>query len=256
MLRSLFSAFLMYSRIPMPHTEWKEENRRYSLGFFPLVGAVIGGLLVLWRYLSALSGNGQLLFATVAVILPVLVTGGIHLDGFCDVEDAMASCSSPDKRLEIMKDPHIGSFAAIRLGMLLVAQFGLMSQITGLRSACTVGCVHVLSRAISGIAAVTMKSARNNGSLQSFVSPAHRNTVIAMDLSFAAAACAGMIIAGGYSGAAAVAAAVITAAYFRHFAYKSFGGVTGDLCGWLLQLCELWSLAAVVFTDTVLEAII
>lgn len=255
MLRSLFSAFLMYSRIPMPHTEWKEENRRYSLGFFPLVGAAIGGLLILWRWLAGALGAGPLLFAAVAAIIPVLVTGGIHLDGFCDVEDAMASCGSPEKRLEIMKDPHIGSFAAIRLGVLLIAQTGLLSQVTELRSACVVGAGFVLSRALSGLAAVTMRSARNNGSLQSFVRPSHRNTVIAMTVSFAAAACAGMIFAGGLSGAAAAAAALVTAAYFRHFAVKFFGGVTGDLCGWFLQLCELWLLAASVFTDIIMEAI-
>ncbi|MBQ1398379.1 MAG: adenosylcobinamide-GDP ribazoletransferase, partial [Clostridia bacterium] len=45
MIHSFFSAFLMYTRIPMPQVEWREENRRYSLCFFPLCGAVIGGLL-------------------------------------------------------------------------------------------------------------------------------------------------------------------------------------------------------------------
>ena len=49
MLRSLCSAFLMYSRIPVPQVEWNEENRRYALGWFPAVGAVLGLLLVLWQ---------------------------------------------------------------------------------------------------------------------------------------------------------------------------------------------------------------
>ena len=102
MLRSLFSAFLMYSRIPAPKVEWKEENRRYALGFFPLVGAVIGGLLMLWRLGCGKLGFGQLVFAAGAVFIPVLVTGGIHLDGFCDVCDARASYADKAKRLEIM----------------------------------------------------------------------------------------------------------------------------------------------------------
>ena len=46
-LRSFASAFLMYSRIPMPQVEWKEENRRYALCFFPLIGAVIGAVFIL-----------------------------------------------------------------------------------------------------------------------------------------------------------------------------------------------------------------
>ena len=59
MIKSLISAFLMYSRIPMPQIEWKEENRRYALGFFPLVGAVIGGMLILWRCLCNILGFSQ-----------------------------------------------------------------------------------------------------------------------------------------------------------------------------------------------------
>ena len=49
MLNSLFSAFLMYSRIPVPQVEWKEENRRYSLCFFPVIGVVLGIIqILLW----------------------------------------------------------------------------------------------------------------------------------------------------------------------------------------------------------------
>ena len=71
MPKSLISAFLMYSRIPMPQVEWKEENRRYALGWFPLIGAVIGGLLLLWRMFCTRFQCGQMLFAAVAVLLPV-----------------------------------------------------------------------------------------------------------------------------------------------------------------------------------------
>ena len=131
MLRSLCSAFLMYSRIPVPKVEWKEENRRYALGFFPLIGAVIGGLLILWRIICDRLGIGQFLFAAGAVFLPVLVTGGIHLDGFCDVCDARASYADRAKRLEIMSDPHIGSFAVMKLCLYLILQTALFSQIRG-----------------------------------------------------------------------------------------------------------------------------
>ena len=85
MLKSLISAFLMYSRLPMPKIEWKPENRRYALGFFPLVGAVIGFLWLVWYQLCTRFAIRPLLFAAGAVLLPVLITGGIHLDGFCDV---------------------------------------------------------------------------------------------------------------------------------------------------------------------------
>ena len=160
MLRSLCSAFLMYSRLPVPKVEWKEENRRYALCFFPLIGAVIGGLLIVWRIVCDRLGIGQLLFAAGAVFLPVLVTGGIHMDGFCDVNNARASYADKEKRLEIMSDPHIGSFAVIKLCLFLIIQTALFTQIFTVKSAAVIACGYVLSRALSGLTAVTFKAGK------------------------------------------------------------------------------------------------
>ena len=146
MLNSLFSAFLMYSRIPMPKTEWKEENRRYSLGFFPLIGVVICGILAFWRWLCLEKGLGDIFFSVGAVCIPVLVTGGIHVDGFCDVTDARSSFASREKRLEILSDPHIGSFAVIRIILYFLLQMALFTKIGTVRECFTVGCGAILSR--------------------------------------------------------------------------------------------------------------
>ena len=58
-------------------------------------------------------------------VLPILVTGGIHLDGFCDTADALASHQDTEKKLQILKDPHMGAFAAIWLGCYFIAQLAL-----------------------------------------------------------------------------------------------------------------------------------
>ena len=145
----------MYSRIPMPKIEWKEENRRYALGFFPLVGAVIGGLLILWRKSNGSKlCIGQFLFASAAAFLPIVVTGGIHLDGFCDANDARASYGDKQKKLEIMSDPHIGSFAVIKLCIYLIMQTALCSQVYSLgKRTAVVALSFVLSRSLSGLTA-------------------------------------------------------------------------------------------------------
>ncbi len=96
-MRSLISAFAMYSRIPMPPIEWKEENRRYALCFFPLIGAVIGAVMLGWQWLCNVLGAGDMLFAAGCTVIPIAITGGIHLDGFCDVSDAKASCAEKGK---------------------------------------------------------------------------------------------------------------------------------------------------------------
>lgn len=238
-LKSLASAFLMYSRIPMPQVEWKEENRRYSLCFFPLVGAVIGAVFILWRYACTLFEIGKILSGAVSMIIPVLITGGIHLDGFCDVVDASSSFGDKRKKLEIMTDPHIGSFAVIRLCIYLILQTAIFCEMKKFPTAIIISCGFVLSRSLSGIAAVTFKCAKSNGTLQDFSNPAHKKitlitlTVIVI-LSFFT-----MLFQDIISGGLAFLGAILCLVYYRISAYKNFGGITGDLAGWFLQMCEI-----------------
>lgn len=241
-LNSLFSAFLMYSRIPMPSVEWKEENRRYALCFFPLIGAVIGALLLLWFQMCLALGFDGLLFAVVGTAIPIWVTGGIHLDGFCDVCDAAASCGSRWRMFEIMSDSHIGAFAAIKLAVYLLLQVGIFSQLyrTGspqLMLVCAF--TFVQSRALSGLAAVTFKNAKGSGTLQQFAKPAHRSITVAAEIVFLLATCAAMLRIDWIGGVGAILGAAAVFVYYRVFSYRKFGGITGDLAGYFLQVCEL-----------------
>lgn len=252
-LRSLACAFLMYSRIPMPQVEWKEENRRYSLALFPLVGAVIGGLLILWTYLCGILSVGKWLYAAICCVIPVAVTGGIHADGFCDVTDAKSSFAPREKKLEIMSDPHIGSFAAIYMILYFLLQFGMFTELDGIRAVLVPACGYVLSRALSGLAAVTFKCAKKDGTLQSFVKPAHRRNSIIVIAVEAFLAIFGMLLADPVCGSAAVAAAGISLVYYRISSYMNFGGITGDTAGHFLQVCELAELGAAVLAGLILK---
>ena len=247
-LKSLASAFLMYSRIPVPRVEWKEENRRYALCFFPLIGAVIGVMLLLWQYLCELLNIGVIPRAAIAVLLPVLVTGGIHIDGFCDTIDAVSSYADKQKRLEIMKDPHIGSFAVIALCTMFLLQFALFCEIHNFG---TVAAGYVLSRALSGLAAVTFKSAKSEGALQSFVKPAHKNVTVGVLAGIVTAGVAAALNTDRQAGIFVCAAAAICFLFYRISAYRNFGGITGDTEGWFLQITET-AIPAAVFAAEVL----
>ena len=250
--KSLASAFLMYSRIPMPKVRWREENRRYALCFFPLIGAVIGGLLLLWRWLCGVIGAGHAVNAAVSVLIPVLVTGGIHIDGFCDTTDALASYADRQKKLGIMSDPHIGSFAVIGLCAMLLLQFSLFCELRGYYAAAA---GYVLSRAFSGLAAVTLRSAKNEGALQNFVKPAHKRITAAVLIAVTISCAAGMCIAEPLSGIAAVSAAAVCAVIYRGMAYRNFGGITGDTEGWFLQVTETAMLAAIYAAERLTEVL-
>lgn len=251
-IRSFFMAFSMYSRIPVPQVAWREENRRYVLCFFPLIGAIIGILLLVWQRFCAWAELGKLLYAAGCVLLPVLVTGGIHMDGYIDVCDAKSSFGDREKLFEIMKDSHIGAFAAIHLSLYLLIQLALFSEVDSWQLMAVAGCGFVQSRALSGLAAVTFRNARGEGTLQNFTKSAHRRVTIIAEFVLLAASAAGMVLAGGWTGVAAFAAGVAVFAYYRRFSYRRFGGITGDLAGYFLQLCEIFVLAGAVLADKML----
>jgi adenosylcobinamide-GDP ribazoletransferase len=252
-LRSLASAFLMYSRIPVPRVEWNEENRRFSLCFFPLIGAVIGGLILFWEWLCGLLGIGVFVNAAVCVSLPIIVTGGIHTDGFCDTTDALSSYADRPKKLAIMSDPHIGSFAVIWLFAMLLMQFSLFCEV---KNYYIIAIGFVLSRALSGLAAVTFRSAKNEGSLQNFVKPAHKTITVSVLLSVSFFCAVGMCLSGLTTGIAACLAAALCLLFYRYSAYKNFGGITGDTEGWFLQIIETALLASVYAAEKITEVLL
>ena len=96
--KSIAIAFSMYSKIPMPQFEWKEEDMRYSMCFFPLVGIVIGLLSWFWWLFCQHFGIGKMCFAFVGLAIILLVTGGIHMDGYKDTMDALHSYGSREKK--------------------------------------------------------------------------------------------------------------------------------------------------------------
>ena len=129
MLESIAVAFSMFSAISMPQFLWNEKNMRYALCAFPLIGVVIGAVCWGAWSLCGLIGLPNLLRGAILTLIPVLVTGGIHLDGYSDTCDALASHASQEKKLEILKDPHVGSFAVIRICGYFVITLALWSAL-------------------------------------------------------------------------------------------------------------------------------
>lgn len=254
-IRAFFMAFSMYSRVPMPKVEWNEENRRYALCFFPLVGVICGGLLILWQYLCGLLGFNDLLFAAGACTIPVIVCGGIHLDGYCDTCDALASCGDKEKKLKIMKDSHIGAFGAIMLAVYFVLQLGFFSMTNSIETVLVPAVCYVLSRSLSAIAASSFRPAKETGLLNDFAKMRSRSGVLITSVVYSAAAWLAIVLISPPAALATLIAAALSLLIYRVTAYKHFGGVTGDLAGWFLQVCELMLLGSVVLSYSIMEAV-
>ena len=250
-IRSLFIAFSTYSRIPVPQVEWTEENRRYSMCFFPLVGAVIG--LVLWGWLAACDalGFGPLLRGAVAALLPLFMTGGIHMDGFMDTSDALASWQPKEKRLEILKDSHVGAFAVMHCAGYLLLAAALYSEAKA-KSGPVLGCAFILSRAMSAWALTAFKNARPKGMLDAFTQATQKRVALLSGLCWGLVCLLVWALLGGWLAVLCPLAAALCLLYYRHMAYKQFGGVTGDLAGWFLQVTELTLTAVILWGGKVL----
>ena len=78
-MRAAIIAFSMYSRIPMPMFEWKEEDMKYAMCFFPAIGAVIGAVFFGMYLLLDRILTGKILAAGILLAVPLFITGGIHM---------------------------------------------------------------------------------------------------------------------------------------------------------------------------------
>ena len=244
-IRSLFIAFSTYSRIPVPQVEWSEENRRLSMCFFPLIGAVIGLLLWGWLWLCDTLALSAFFRGAAAALLPLIVTGGIHMDGFMDTHDALASWQTKEKRLEILKDSRVGAFAVMHCAGYLLLSAALYSEAPASKGPLLM-CVFILSRALSAWAMTAFRSARPNGMLSAFSQAAQKRMTRLSGLFYGLVCFAVWAVAGVWLSVLCAAAAVLCVLYYRHMAYRDFGGVTGDLAGWFLLVTELVLTAVII----------
>ncbi len=245
-------AFSMYSAIPMPKTDWNERNMRYAMCFFPLIGVPIGALLMGWLWLCETLEVGTLLTAAVCAVIPVLVTGGIHLDGFCDTVDALSSHQTVEKKLEILKDSHTGAFAILGAIVYFLLDTALWSEYQFTVSTALVLLISfVLSRTLSALALVIFHPAKNSGLLRTFSDLAQKRTVRTVMLLFLVLCFALLLVLDWKSGTLVIVAAALTFWYYHHMSGKQFGGITGDLAGYFVTLCEWFSLLAVVLAQKI-----
>ena len=224
----------MFCAIPCPGNLWDEEARDKMLLFLPAVGLEIG---LLWATLAWITGRLGLPALVSGLILcawPYLATGFLHLDGFMDVTDAVKSCRSPERRREVLKDSHVGSFAVIGLALVLLAQFVLFAS----RKEGAVGGILVLlpvvSRCCSALAVTGLKPMSTSQYADQNKPKTHLAILAAM---LAVAVAAGFLGCGKYGFALLGCLAGYGLALRR--GYRSLGGMNGDIAGYALTLGEL-----------------
>ena len=246
-VRSIIMAFAMFSKIPMPHIEWEDKSMRYALGFFPLVGVVIAVLLGVWYGVCYGLGAGSALFALGLTLIPLAITGGIHMDGLIDTSDALGSHAEPERKREILKDSRVGAFGVLAVAVYLLAYFGLCLDLpmTG-RAVGLIGCAHVISRVSSGAISMLFDGGGHEGLLSTFKGASEKRGALIIAGVIGAVAVVAALCFNWRAGILMVVFDALCVWWIHHTAGKQFEGFSGDLAGCFLQLAEVAMLLAIV----------
>ena len=248
-VNSFLIAFSMYSRIPVPQPDWERSSMDYVMCYFPFVGTVMGALAWLCFQGGRLLGLSPLLLGAVLTALPLWISGGIHMDGYMDTRDALASCGDKEKKLAILKDSHTGAFAVMGCGLYLLLSFGAWCAVKPGQGLLCVCLGYTVSRTLSGLSVLCFPKAKKSGSyVTMFAKRASKGRAVLFLALLLVLEGVLLLWLGGWRGGLSAAAAAAVFGWYYYMSRKQFGGITGDLAGYFVQLCELAVLLAMAVT--------
>jgi adenosylcobinamide-GDP ribazoletransferase len=235
LITGFFMSWGMFCAIPCPCKIWDEEARPLSLVCLPFVGLIIGLLWSLLGFVLSLFQLG-LFAAALMVILPYLLTGFIHLDGFMDCCDAILSRRDLEERQRIMKDSHTGAFAVICVSILMLVTAGAFSIFDFKEKYMALLFIPASTRACAGLAVMSLKPIGHSsyaGAFDKRVKPGHKVACAVILV----CVCALSVVLFGINGLSAPAAA---AGYgiAVWYADRQLGGMSGDISGYALTIGE------------------
>lgn len=247
---ALTAALTLLTRLPLP-TRWlpadytSDLHTRAAL-FYPLVGAVIGGLLVL-LYLLLPDKIGVTAEATLVVVFWVWLTGAMHLDGLADTADALAAAHKDPSRVHaVLKDPHLGTMGVCALVLVLLLKLAL------LRTALETGSFYwallaapIAARLLALVYMMITPYARADGMASQVELRPYQTIVVGLALIGLLATMATM---GRWGGTALVAVLALWLVYWQQRWLKLVNGYTGDCVGALIEVAEVLVLLVVVLT--------
>lgn len=229
------TAFAFLTRLPMGLPPDRAIDLRAAAPWFPIVGLAVGGVGAGVRVLA-----GAVLPAAPATVLAlasmVLLTGGLHEDGLADTADAIGAHVDRARRLEILRDPRIGTFGGLALALALLFSYSALSGLPADRFARAVVVGAALARTSPLIQSRLAPPARRDGS-GALLSPSILAIVIASAVATAAAIGIGLPAPGGTALGTALIATVGGSLLVR----RMIGGTTGDTFGAVAKLVEVAS---------------
>ena len=235
MCADVASAFSLLSRLPFPRTE---HHRAASAWAWPVVGLAVGGVAALLAAGAMAVGVPLGVAAALVLAVAAMTTGALHEDGLADSADGLFGGWTRERRLEIMKDSHIGSFGTLALLLVMLAAWSALGQLIAAGAYGAVIAAAVASRAPMAMIMARLPQARASGLSHSVGQPpiwaAWGAAGLAVGLVLA--------LAGVQTGGAMLAGAALAGLAVALLARARIGGQTGDILGASQQLAHLAAL--------------
>jgi len=234
----------MFIGIPLPFHLWDEKLTSIMVASIPLVGLVIGTIWWAVGLILLAPGFPIVMVAAIMAVAPFFIAGFIHLDGYMDTSDAMLSYRPLEDKLRILKDPRIGAFAVVMLGILFLLQFSAMfTIIEGGHFLALLIVICVISRCCSAFSIFVLRHmpiSHYGAMLGQKVGAGNKVFILLL--------CFGSIVFSflyaGFFGIIVSAVVVLGYAVAMRYVYRAFEGISGDLLGYALVISELCGLVA------------
>ena len=236
MTRGLILALQFLTRLPVPTVpDYRPEDLSRCAVWFPAVGLLLGAGV--WAALYAGASLDPWLGALLALLVWTGLTGALHLDGLADLCDALGAAHRDRTRfLEVLRDPHVGTFGATALIAAIVSKLVLLGVLV--RRAPQAASALPLLAAWSRLGAIAWSRwlpALSEGTAQRF----------AWHTSWRMIACwTAVLLAGSALIAPALLAAPVAILVWRYWLKHRLGGQTGDCLGAGIELVEIALLLA------------
>lgn len=250
-MKNSFNGFLLawqfFSVVPInKQLDMNAKSVTWMYAFLPIVGLLIGsiisgGVFVLTNY----SDVSSLLLAILIVIMFIILTGGLHLDGWIDMSDAFFSYGEKEKRLEILDDPRTGAFGVISVFCLLLLKVGVIYEmlLNGHEEIIPfIIFIPFIARLGMLIYFLKMNTAKQTGLAAYFKSIIIPRKLMLIISVFSIAFFGVWIYFSMYSLFVLVIVTLLSIFFYRKWSQKHFGGMSGDLLGALGEGLEvvLW----------------
>lgn len=235
-MKYLSIAFNLLTTLPVrAPMDWKPGDSGRAAGWYPFVGLVLGALVSTAYVLSGLFFP-LLVSAILTLIVWVMLTGGLHLDGLTDCCDGLFHPSDPQRRLEIMKDSRMGAFGGIGLILTLMLKAAALASLPNGRAVPAILLAASLGRWFVLLAGL-QPLARPGGMGADFASGLRKSA-----LGWGALIPLGLAIVLGMKGILALGLTFLGVFLILRIARARIGGITGDVFGLVVEAAEMIAL--------------